>query len=1225
MDLVGDDRAQSIQIGAVLLFAVLIIAFSSYQAFVVPDQNREVEFSHNQEVQGQMQDLRNAIVSARGTGEDRSVSVQLGTRYPTRPIARNPGPPSGTLRTEGTTDESVDLTIDNAQASGETGDFWNETQSYNTGGIAYQPQYSVYTGPPETVYENTILYNSFRAGNVTMANQSVIDGNDISLVVVNGSLSRSSSGSTSVDVRPVSVSTQTVRLEDDETNSNPLTIIFASRRSADYWDFLETTEPNVVAVTSTGPTDGFYEVTVELDDTQTYNLQLTEVGIGTQVTDEDTAYLTDTDGDGTTLSQGETTELTLEVRDRLNNPPDNASETTVSAQVAGDGSLDSTSQTPNEDGQVTFEYTAPSSATGEQDIEFTYGSFDSTFAESTPQDVVMTVDVQSTGGSGGGGGAYSVDWIRPPFTQGISNESLSTRTNLRTTPVLVRTTDGSNPVAFVDIDYGTNDASVVRTNESGGETNVTGYNGTTANWQSDGYATLYASSGGASATTAYTYDRLLNESFEHPGEALVSNGWYYNDSNPNGGDAGVTDSTGSPAGDNLAFIEGDAGTGDRAIELNYSVDTSNYDALTLTYVLRENGTEDNPDTPDSGSSNWFTGENLYVQYRASDDSWVTVDNVSSQTDSGLPETFPRRTLIQGVDNASHANFEIRFVQRETTAQDRWELDAVDVIGLSSAEETGLNRAPEPAFRYSPESPGTGDTITFDANRSDDPDDSDITSYEWDWDNDGAYEGSGETDTNSYSSSGDQTVTLRVTDGRGATATTSQTVTVQSGSANTLSNPEDPGFAYEDVNQDGEYQSSTDIQLSKSDLTGTYSANSGNALIVPSSVGAFDSNADIDWSSDGMFVGVDIDDESSISLDAGAEQLTVDGTRLDSLGSITATGNTIDATGVTVDNYQNGNGNGQPVQFTATGGSVDASNVQIAATNDITLDGTGVTATGTLDNYQDGNGGGSVDVLAGSGTADIGTSTVRSLNDINVSGTDVSASSVTLNNYQNGNGNDKAIRLEANGGDVTATSSSTFDSSSDILVSGTNVDISSSTLDNDQNGNGNGNLDVTASGDLTATSTSFQSLSAVTLTGGTVDVSSAIINNYQNGNGNGRDIEIDATSGSLTGTSLDIDSNAQIDLIGDSMDISDADLNNFQSSNGNGDIRLETRTGDIIVERAILTTNQNNRAFGVDTSGDDLFVQDAEFYQGNTNGNNGELINENAVDVNGTPASGSVST
>lgn len=408
MDLAGDRRGQSIQIGAVLLFGVLIIAFSSYQAFVVPGQNQEVEFTHNQEVHSDMQDVRNAIVSAPDGGNSRSVSVQLGTQYPSRAIARNPGPASGSLRTVGTTDESAALSIENAQASGETGDFWNDSQSYNTGTLRYTPQYNLYTQAPSTVYENTILYNEFRSGSITLANQTFIDGNDISLVVLNGSVSRSSSQSASLDIQPVSSSTQTVRLSDDGSGP-PLTITFVSTRSATYWDFLVDSQSNVDDVTSSGPNDGLYDVTVELAD-GTYDFQLTKVGVGTQVTDENAAYLTDTDGAGGTVTQGSTTELTLEVRDRYNNPPDNASETTIQAEIVDSGTFESgsktASKTPDSNGEVTFRYQAPSSGTGDQKIRFSYAGIDSSFDASTPQDssTILSVSDASSGSTAGGGG-----------------------------------------------------------------------------------------------------------------------------------------------------------------------------------------------------------------------------------------------------------------------------------------------------------------------------------------------------------------------------------------------------------------------------------------------------------------------------------------------------------------------------------------------------------------------------------------------------------------------------------------------------------------------------------------------------------------------------------------------------------------------------------------------------------------------------------------------------
>ena len=229
MDLVGDRRGQSIQIGAILLFGALIVAFASYQAFVVPDQNREVEFNHNQQVQSDMQDLRNAIVSVPGVDSSSAVSVQLGTQYPSRLIARNPSRPSGSLRTNGTADDTHNITIRNAEAAGETGDVWDGTpRQYNTGTMVYRPNYNVYTAAPTTYYEHSVVYNQFRTANITLSSQTLVDGSEISLVALNGSLQRSNSGTTSVDVRPVSRSTTTVAVTNDSA-SDSVSVSFLSR------------------------------------------------------------------------------------------------------------------------------------------------------------------------------------------------------------------------------------------------------------------------------------------------------------------------------------------------------------------------------------------------------------------------------------------------------------------------------------------------------------------------------------------------------------------------------------------------------------------------------------------------------------------------------------------------------------------------------------------------------------------------------------------------------------------------------------------------------------------------------------------------------------------------------------------------------------------------------------------------------------------------------------
>ena len=94
-----DERAVTVQIGAILLFATIIIALSLYQATVVPSQNADVEYKHSQTVQNQLSDVRNAILRTAGSGNTQPVSVSLGTQYPSRVFLMNPPPATGTIRT----------------------------------------------------------------------------------------------------------------------------------------------------------------------------------------------------------------------------------------------------------------------------------------------------------------------------------------------------------------------------------------------------------------------------------------------------------------------------------------------------------------------------------------------------------------------------------------------------------------------------------------------------------------------------------------------------------------------------------------------------------------------------------------------------------------------------------------------------------------------------------------------------------------------------------------------------------------------------------------------------------------------------------------------------------------------------------------------------------------------------------------------------------------------
>lgn len=372
--MIEDNRGQSIQIGAVLLFGVLIIGLSVWQASIIPSQNENVEFNHNEDVQDQMNELRSTINSMADASITRSTNIDTGVRYPSRTIFRNPPPVSGIIQTYETDNENFNFTIKNASPREENlGNLWDlqtgksTTGIYNTGSIQYVPQYNEYNNPPRTIYEHSIVYNKFdREGStLPISGQSLIDGNQINLISLTGDINEERIDSTSIDIQPISTRTKTVTIEPDidevTGERQPVTIDIPTRLNEFQWNQAISDRHSVNTLENEedpfSENDEIQTIRIEMDEDSprdSYRLQLSKVGIGSERSETNPKYLSMRDGNRGTITQGESQTFRLETRNEFNKP---LTDIDVNGEIIeGGGELNSNTIKSNSQGESIFEF-----------------------------------------------------------------------------------------------------------------------------------------------------------------------------------------------------------------------------------------------------------------------------------------------------------------------------------------------------------------------------------------------------------------------------------------------------------------------------------------------------------------------------------------------------------------------------------------------------------------------------------------------------------------------------------------------------------------------------------------------------------------------------------------------------------------------------------------------------------------------------------------------------
>ncbi|QDX41744.1 hypothetical protein [Salarchaeum sp. JOR-1] len=506
MRLPEDERGVTVQIGAILLFAILVIFLSTYQAYVVPQENKAIEFQHSQAVQSDLVTVRNSILSAAGSGAGRPESVKLGTRYPVRAFFVNPPPATGTLKTN----KSGTVTIANATYAGsnpETKDFFEEDNvlNYTTKSLVYEPQYNLYNTAPSSVLEYGLLYNDFGSVETVPAitDQKLVtnqSGNPtITLVTLNGTYFQNGVGATAIDPEVLSGpydSEQTIELTGNDRA--PITITFPSRMSAGRWENSTSLDPpNNPHVKDVERANGRVQVT--LNATYNYTFRAARVGVGSKTESPDPAYITT---DAETATVGET--VTFEVRDKYQNlVKKNVSVTMDPPSIVGEDV-----KWTGGDGRVSFEFTGTAqNATARitnNPAPAEYVDFDVKPAREEPN-----------GGVGNDTSPYTVAWNTSWIVNnnnGIqyssSNNTLVIDPDTAPDPISVtaNVTQNDDSLAGVFVDYASNSTGIVTGfSPSEATTDETGQAIVDMGWNSgSGATTIYATAGGSDNLTVKT-------------------------------------------------------------------------------------------------------------------------------------------------------------------------------------------------------------------------------------------------------------------------------------------------------------------------------------------------------------------------------------------------------------------------------------------------------------------------------------------------------------------------------------------------------------------------------------------------------------------------------------------------------------------------------------------------------------------------------------------------
>ncbi len=177
-EFITSERAQAMQVGFILIFGLLVLSLSLYQANIVPDQNRAAEITHSNEMQSEFLTLESNIFNTGMMGTPTAKTYPMSMTYQNRFITINPPPPPATLSTSSTNN----IIISNSSVEHEV----------PTRYLEYDVDYRLYKNSPIYTYETGATYRNFDDAQTTITETQFILNNGFAIVSLQGEYNKTS-------------------------------------------------------------------------------------------------------------------------------------------------------------------------------------------------------------------------------------------------------------------------------------------------------------------------------------------------------------------------------------------------------------------------------------------------------------------------------------------------------------------------------------------------------------------------------------------------------------------------------------------------------------------------------------------------------------------------------------------------------------------------------------------------------------------------------------------------------------------------------------------------------------------------------------------------------------------------------------------------------------------------------------------------------------------------